>query len=143
MSYISCDSRSVARKLRAESPGNVFDCDICFQTVILTARCKAGLYDRQKICTNNLGIISYSKQVGGLDMKFIKLILAILGLIFGVMLFFCLFGLITSLLWYGFWIGLLAAVGYGGGRAFQKGGGKKIGSGVRVGGISQRALTHS
>ena len=53
-------------------------------------------------------------------MKFIKIILAILGLIFGVMLFFWLFGLITSLLWYGFWIGLLAAVGYGGYKLFKK-----------------------
>ena len=44
-------------------------------------------------------------------MNIIKLILAVLGLIFGVMLFFWLFGLITSLLWYGFVIGLL-----GGGR---------------------------
>ena len=53
-------------------------------------------------------------------MGFIKLILTILGVIFGVMLFFWLFGLITSLLWYGFWIGLLAAVGYGGYKLFQK-----------------------
>jgi hypothetical protein len=52
-----------------------------------------------KICTNNLRFISYEKQVGGLDMNFIKVILAILGLIFGVMLFFWLFGLITSLIW--------------------------------------------
>jgi len=53
-------------------------------------------------------------------MNFIKLILAILGVIFGVMLFFWLFGLITSLLWYGFWIGLIAAVGYGGYKLFTK-----------------------
>ena len=61
-------------------------------------------------------------------MKFIKLILAILGLIFGVMLFFWLFGLITSLLWYGFWIGLLAAVGYGGYKLFKKAENKYVGS---------------
>jgi len=53
-------------------------------------------------------------------MNFIKLILALLGIIFGVMLFFWLFGLITSLLWYGFWIGMLAAVGYGGYKLFTK-----------------------
>jgi hypothetical protein len=63
-------------------------------------------------------------------MKFIKLILAILGLIFGVMLFFWLFGLITSLLWYGFWIGLLAAVGYGGYRLFKKAETKYVGGGT-------------
>ena len=60
-------------------------------------------------------------------MKFIKLIVAILGLIFGVMLFFWLFGLITSLLWYGFWIGLLAAVGYGGYKLFKKAENKYVG----------------
>ena len=53
-------------------------------------------------------------------MNFIKLILALLGIIFGVMLFFWLFGLITSLLWYGFWISMLAAVGYGGYKLFTK-----------------------
>jgi hypothetical protein len=47
-------------------------------------------------------------------MNFIKLILAILGLIFGVMVLFWVFGVITSLLWYGIWIGLLVAAGYGG-----------------------------
>lgn len=60
-------------------------------------------------------------------MKFIKFILAVLGLIFGVMLFFWLFGVITSLLWYGFWIGLLAAVGYGGYKLFKKAESKYVG----------------
>jgi hypothetical protein len=63
-------------------------------------------------------------------MKFIKFILAILGLIFGVMLFFWLFGVITSLLWYGFWIGLLAAVGYGGYKLFKKAENKYVGAGT-------------
>ena len=53
-------------------------------------------------------------------MNFIKLILTVLGLIFGVMLFFWLFGLVTSLLWYGFWIAVIAGIGYGGYRLFQK-----------------------
>ncbi len=66
-------------------------------------------------------------------MKFIKIILAILGLIFGVMLFFWLFGLITSLLWYGFWIGLLAAAGYGGYRLFKKAENKYVGGGSTAG----------
>ena len=60
-------------------------------------------------------------------MNFIKLILAILGLIFGVMLFFWLFGLITSLLWYGIWIGLLVAAGYGGYKLFKKAENKYVG----------------
>ena len=61
-------------------------------------------------------------------MNFIKLILTLLGLIFGVMLFFWLFGVITSLLWYGFWIAVIAAVGYGGYRLFQKIERKALGS---------------
>jgi hypothetical protein len=36
------------------------------------------------------------------------------------MLFFWLFGIITSLIWYGFWIGVIAAVGYGGYKLFKK-----------------------
>jgi 4-hydroxybenzoate polyprenyltransferase len=68
----------------------------------------------------------------------IKLILAILGLIFGVMLFFWLFGVITSLLWYGFWIGLMAAAGYGAYRLFRKAEDKYVGSGTRAGEIGAR-----
>ena len=62
-------------------------------------------------------------------MNIIKFILAILGLIFGVMLFFWLFGLITSLLWYGLVIGVLAAVGYGGYKLFKKAENKFVGAG--------------
>jgi hypothetical protein len=53
-------------------------------------------------------------------MKFIKLLIAILGLIFGVMLFFWLIGLITSLLWYGLVFGIIAAIGYSGYKLFRK-----------------------
>jgi hypothetical protein len=53
-------------------------------------------------------------------MNFIKFILAILGLIFGAILFFWLLGVVSSLLWYGFWIAVIAAVGYGGYKLFQK-----------------------
>jgi hypothetical protein len=53
-------------------------------------------------------------------MNFIKLILAILGLIFGVMLFFWLFGLVTSLIGWALWIGVIAAIGYGGYKLFTK-----------------------
>ena len=70
-------------------------------------------------------------------MKFIKLVLAILGLIFGVMLFFWLFGLITSLIWYAFWIGLLAAVGYGGYKLFKKAENKYVGVGSTAGYIEE------
>ncbi|MGH9819095.1 MAG: hypothetical protein ACRD43_02905 [Pyrinomonadaceae bacterium] len=71
-------------------------------------------------------------------MNIIKVILAILGLIFGVMLFFWLFGLITSLLWYAFWIGLIAAGGYGVYRLFRKAETKYLGSGSAGGYIEDR-----
>jgi 4-hydroxybenzoate polyprenyltransferase len=53
-------------------------------------------------------------------MSFIKFLLWTLGIIFGVFLFFWLIGIVSSLLWYGFWIGLLVAAGYGGYKLFQK-----------------------
>jgi len=70
---------------------------------------------------------------GGFAMNFIKIILAILGLIFGVMLFFWLFGLVTSLLWYGFWIGLFAAAGYGVYRLFRRAENKYLEGGSTAG----------
>jgi hypothetical protein len=62
-------------------------------------------------------------------MKFIKLLLAILGLIFGVMLFFWLFGLVTTLLWYGLVFGVIAAIGYSGYKLFRKAEDKYVGPG--------------
>jgi drug/metabolite transporter (DMT)-like permease len=63
-------------------------------------------------------------------MNFIKVILAILGLIFGVMLFFWVVGIVSTLLWYGVWLGLLAAVGYGGYKLFHKAENKYVGPGT-------------
>lgn len=71
-------------------------------------------------------------------MNFIKIILAILGLIFGVMLFFWVVGLVSTLLWYGVVFGLLAAVGYGGYRMFKKAEDKYVGSGSTAGYIDER-----
>ena len=71
-------------------------------------------------------------------MNFIKLILAVLGLIFGVMLFFWLFGLITSLLWYGLCSAVLAAVGYGGYKLFRKAEERPLGDGAMGGHIDDR-----
>lgn len=62
-------------------------------------------------------------------MNFIKVILAILGLIFGVMLFFWLFGLVTSLVWYGLVFGVIAAIGYSGYKLFRKAETKFVGPG--------------
>ncbi|HMQ02693.1 MAG TPA: hypothetical protein PKD26_02095 [Pyrinomonadaceae bacterium] len=62
-------------------------------------------------------------------MNFIKFVLAVLGLIFGVMLFFWLFGLITSLLWYGVWLAVIGGIGYGAYRMFVKAEQKLVGPG--------------
>ena len=62
-------------------------------------------------------------------MKLIKFVMAVLGLIFGVMLFFWLFGLVTSLLWYGLVIGVLGAIGYGGYWLFKRAEQKYVGGG--------------
>ncbi|MEJ7846563.1 MAG: hypothetical protein WKF92_00565 [Pyrinomonadaceae bacterium] len=62
-------------------------------------------------------------------MNIIKIILAVLGLMLGVMVFFWVLGIVSSLLWYGFWIGLIAAVGYGGYKLFLKAEAKALGGG--------------
>ncbi len=62
-------------------------------------------------------------------MNFIKFILAVLGVVFGVMLFFWLFGLVTSLLWYGLVFGIIGAIGYSGYRLFRKAEDKYVGAG--------------
>ncbi len=66
-------------------------------------------------------------------MNIIKIILAGIGLIFVGMLFLWFLGFISSLLWYAFWIGLVAAVGYGGYRLFLKAEAKALGSDPRNG----------
>ena len=71
-------------------------------------------------------------------MKLIKFILAVLGLIFGVMLFFWLFGLVSTLLWYGVVLGLLAAVGYGGYKLLTKAERKLVGGGQAGGYLDDR-----
>jgi hypothetical protein len=63
-------------------------------------------------------------------MNFIKLILAILGIIFGFMLFIWLFGIVTSLLWYGLVFGVIGAIGYSGYRLFRKAEDKYVGAGT-------------
>lgn len=62
-------------------------------------------------------------------MNFIKIILAILGLILGAMVFFWVLGIVSSLLWYAVWIGLIAAVGYGGYKLFLRAEAKALGGG--------------
>jgi len=63
-------------------------------------------------------------------MKFLKILLAIIGLILGIYLFFWVFGLLSSLLWYGVMIAIVGAIGYGGYRLFKKAENKYVGSGA-------------
>lgn len=62
-------------------------------------------------------------------MNIIKIILAILGIILGVMVFFWLIGVVYSLIWYLFWIGVVGAIGYGGYKLFKKAEDKTLGGG--------------
>ena len=47
-------------------------------------------------------------------MDWIKIILAALGLFFAIAIIFWLIGIISTILWYLFWIAVLGALGYGG-----------------------------
>ncbi|MEO7658237.1 MAG: hypothetical protein ABIV48_01370 [Pyrinomonadaceae bacterium] len=66
-------------------------------------------------------------------MNILKLILAAIGLVFVGMLLLWVLGFIGSILSYVFWIGLLAAIGYGGYRLFLKVEEKALGPGSRDG----------
>ncbi len=63
-------------------------------------------------------------------MNIIKIILAILGIILGVMVFFWLIGVVYSLIWYLFWIGVIGAIGYGGYKLFKRAENKYVGGGT-------------
>lgn len=62
-------------------------------------------------------------------MGLIKFILALLGVFLGIYLLLWVLGFVTTLLWYGFWIALVAGVGYGGYRLFKRAENKYVGSG--------------
>jgi hypothetical protein len=63
-------------------------------------------------------------------MNILKILLAIIGLILGIYIFFWLFGLLSSLLWYGVMIAIVGAIGYGGYRLFKKAENKYVGPGT-------------
>ena len=71
-------------------------------------------------------------------MNFIKVLLIVLGVVFGFFVISWLIGLVGSLLWYGFWLGLIGAVGYGGYKLFTKAENKFVGSGSAAGYIDER-----
>ncbi|HKX83380.1 MAG TPA: hypothetical protein VJL58_04090 [Pyrinomonadaceae bacterium] len=62
-------------------------------------------------------------------MNFIKVILAILGIIFGFMILSWLLGMVWGLLGWALWIGVIAAIGYGGYKLFTKIESRVLGSG--------------
>ena len=62
-------------------------------------------------------------------MNFIKIILAVLGVLVGVYLFFWVFGMVSSLLWYGLVAGVIGAIAYSGYKLFRKAEDKLIGPG--------------
>lgn len=76
-------------------------------------------------------------------MNIIKVILTILALIFGVMAVFWLLGIVWSLLGYAFWIGVLAALGYGGYKLFKKLENKALRSGSSIGELDERDFSLS
>lgn len=66
-------------------------------------------------------------------MNIIKLILGAIALVFVGMLFLWVLGFLSSVLWYAFWIGVLAAAAYGGYRLFLRAEAKALGSDPHTG----------
>lgn len=71
-------------------------------------------------------------------MTIIKIILALIALYVGAMVVFWALGLVSSLLWYGLFIGAIAAVGYGGYKLFKKAENRYVGPGTGAGQIDAR-----
>ncbi|HJS51357.1 MAG TPA: hypothetical protein VJ781_05615 [Pyrinomonadaceae bacterium] len=63
-------------------------------------------------------------------MNILKILLAIVGIVLGIYLFFWILGIVSSLLWYGVMIAIVGAVGYGGYRLFRKAEDKYVGPGT-------------
>ncbi len=71
-------------------------------------------------------------------MKFIKVILTLLAIMFGVMAVFWLLGIVWTLFGYAFWFGVVAAIGYGGYKLFKKVENKTLSSGTAFPEIEDR-----
>ena len=76
-------------------------------------------------------------------MNIIKLILALIGLMFVGMLLFWVIGVVSSVLWYLFWIALIGGIGYGAYRAFRKVEDKVLGHPARSGEIGESDINMS
>ena len=66
-------------------------------------------------------------------MNIIKFILGVVGLIFLGMVLLWALGALWSIVWWLFWIGVLAAIGYGGYKLFLKAEAKALGAERRAG----------
>ncbi|MCC6826419.1 MAG: hypothetical protein IT172_11820 [Acidobacteria bacterium] len=66
-------------------------------------------------------------------MNILKAILALIGLVFVVLLLLWALGWVGTLLWYGFWLALIGAVGYAGYKLFLKVESRALGSDPRSG----------
>ena len=71
-------------------------------------------------------------------MNIIKLILALLGVIFGVFIVMWVIGLLSSIFWYAFWIAIIGGIGYGGYRLFRRAEDKLLDGGSSAGSINAR-----
>lgn len=73
-------------------------------------------------------------------MNIIKLILTLLGIVFGTLIVLWVLGFVWSLIWYIVFFGIVAALGYGGYRLFKKAEAKALGhespTGIGVGDIN-------
>ena len=76
-------------------------------------------------------------------MNIIKLILALLGLFFVGILLFWAIGIVSSVIWYLFWLALIGGVGYGAYRAFRKVEDKVLGNSARSGQIGDSDINMS
>lgn len=66
-------------------------------------------------------------------MNIIKIILTLLGIIFGTLVVLWVLGFVWSLIWYIVFFGILAALGYGGYKLFKKAEAKALGYDSRTG----------
>lgn len=73
-------------------------------------------------------------------MNIIKLILTLLGIVFGTLIVLWVLGFVWSLIWYIVFFGIIAALGYGGYKLFKKAEAKALGynspTGIDVGDIN-------
>lgn len=73
-------------------------------------------------------------------MNIIKLILTLLGIVFGTLIVLWVLGFVWSLIWYIVFFGIIAALGYGGYRLFKKAEAKALGyeshTGISAGDIN-------